>query len=66
MGSEDQALIVHSKKIRRDYHHLKGKHFKFTCDERGHFAIYCPKNNNISHKKKGNNKRHQVHSTEDD
>ena len=26
MGSEDQALIVHSKKIRRDYHHPKGKH----------------------------------------
>ena len=25
MGSEDQALIVHSKKIRRDYHHSKGK-----------------------------------------
>ena len=26
MGSEDEALIVHSKKIRRDYHHPKGKH----------------------------------------
>ena len=26
MGSEDQALTVHSKKIRRDYHHPKGKH----------------------------------------
>ena len=25
MGSEDQALTVHSKKIRRDYHHSKGK-----------------------------------------
>ena len=26
MGSEDQALIVHSKKSIRDYHHPKGKH----------------------------------------
>ena len=26
MGSEDQDLIVHSKKIKRDYHHPKGKH----------------------------------------
>ena len=27
MGSEYQALTVHSKKIRRDYHHPKGKHY---------------------------------------
>ena len=27
MGSEDQALTVHSNKIRRDFHHPKGKHF---------------------------------------
>ena len=26
MRSKDKALIVHSKKSRRDYHHLKGKH----------------------------------------
>ena len=26
MGSEDQDLTVHSKKIRMDYHHPKGKH----------------------------------------
>ena len=26
MGNEDQALIVHTKKMRRDYHHPKGKH----------------------------------------
>ena len=25
MGNEDQALIVHSKKIRRDNHHHQGK-----------------------------------------
>ena len=47
MGSEYQALIVHSSKRRRDYHHFKGKHSNsrkynkdiskyicFTCDER--------------------------------
>ena len=27
MGSEDQDLILHSKKRRRDFHHPKGKHF---------------------------------------
>ena len=26
MGNEDKALTVHTKKIRRDYHHPKGKH----------------------------------------
>ena len=26
MGSEDQALTIHSKKSRKDYHHPKGKH----------------------------------------
>ena len=26
MGSEDQALTLHSRKSRRDYHHPKGKH----------------------------------------
>ena len=25
MGNEDQSLIVHTKKIRKDYHHPKGK-----------------------------------------
>ena len=51
MGSEDQVLIVHSKKIKRSSHHSKGKHFHktnsrkylsrsrcYTCDEVGHFA----------------------------
>ena len=27
MGSEDQALTIHSKKSKRDFHHSKGKHF---------------------------------------
>ena len=56
MGSEDQALTIHSKKSRRDYHHSKGKNFNsrkynkdiskyrcFTCDERGHFARDVPR-----------------------
>ena len=63
MGSEDQSLIVHSKKIRQDYHHPKGKHFHqnnsrktqlrcFTCDEIGHYAKNFPINKRNSHKKK--------------
>ena len=79
MGSEDQALTVHSNKSRRDYHHSKGKHSnyriynkhisKYRClkfDERGHFARNCPKNKNFSHKKKRNKRRHHAHTAEDD
>ena len=83
MGSEDQALIVHSEKSRKEFHHIKGKHslqkgnskkpnrnlFKlrcFTCDERGHYAIDCPRNINGSHKNNGNKRRHHGHAVEDD
>ena len=66
MGSEDQALTVQSKKSRTDYRKGKHSHQKdnprrssrnlpkfrcYTCDERGHFARYCPGNKNGSHKK---------------
>ena len=83
MGSEDQALIVHSEKSRKNFHHPKGNHSHqkgnsikpnkdlsklrcFTCDERGHYARYCPRNKNFSHKKKGNKRRHHAHATKDD
>ena len=76
MGSEDQALTVHSKKERRKHHYSKGKssHPKrdlsrlrcYTCDEIGHFAKDCPKSKNQYHKKKSNKRRHHVHAIEDD
>ena len=59
MGSEDQALIVHSKKSRTDYYKGKHSHQKdnpkistrdlskfrcYTCDAKGHFAKDCPRN----------------------
>ena len=67
MGSEDQALTVHSKKGRRNPHYSKAKtsHSKdnnrkdlskvrcYTCDEKGHYAKDCPKSKNHSHKKRG-------------
>ena len=77
MGSEDQDLIVQSKK--RKTNHPQGKHFHprrsnknlpkfrcFTCDEKGHYSRDCPKNKNGSLKKKGNKRRHHAHATEDD
>ena len=76
MGSEDQAHTVQSKKRKTNHH--QGKHFHprrssrnlpkfrcYTCDERGHFAKYCPRNKNNSHKKKGNKRRHHAHAAED-
>ena len=80
MGSEDQALIAHSKKSRRKPHYSKRKdsHLRensrrdisklrcYTCDERGHFAKDYPKNKGHSHKKKGNKRRHHAHAAEDD
>ena len=80
MGSEDQALTVHSKKGRRNPHYSKGKNSYnkdnnrkglsrlrcYTCDEKGHFAKYYPKNKVHSHKKKGNKRRHHAHAVKDD
>ena len=80
MGSEDQALIVHSKKIRRSSHHPKGKHFHqkdntrrdlsriicYTCDEKGHYAREFPRKKNVSHKNKGNKIRHHAHAATND
>ena len=80
MGSEDQALTVHSKKSRRNSHQSRGKNFhhkdnirkdlsKLRCyasDERGHFEKDYPRNKVNSHKKKGNKRRRHAHATEDD
>ena len=57
MGSEDQALIVQSKKPRSNHHKSKYSHHRnksrkprdrskyifYTCDERGHFTRDCPR-----------------------
>ena len=74
MGSEDQALTVHSKRGRREKHHHQGKHCHpkgssklrcYTCDEIGHFARNHPMNKNGSKKKKNSKIRHDAHTAED-
>ena len=42
------------------------KYICFTCDERGHLARDCPRNKDISHKRRGNKKSHHAHAAEDD
>ena len=77
MGSEDQALTVHSKSHskstkRRSHHHRGNSYHKkdlsrvicYTCDEAGHYAKKFPKKPNPT--KKSNKRRHHVHAAEDD
>ena len=80
MGSEDKALTVQYNKTRTSHHRGKHSHQKsnirksndlskficYTCDEREHLARDCPRNKDISHKRKGNKKRHHAHAAEDD
>ena len=81
MGSEDQALTVHTKKGRKENHHHQGKHshqknniarrdpskFRcYTCDEIRHYARNCPMNKNGSKKKRNSKRRHHAHTAEDD
>ena len=77
MGSEDQALTVQSKKNKTNHHRGKHSHpnkfnknqpifICFICNEKWHDAKECPKNPNVSHKKKGNKRRHHTHAIEDD
>ena len=81
MGSEDQALTVHSKKGRRENHRNQGKHSHqknnfvrrdpsklrcYRCDEIGQFVRNCPMNKNRSKKKKNSKRRHHAHTAEDD
>ena len=61
MGSEYQALMVHSKSTKRRSHHPRGKHYHkdntrkylsrvicYTCDEAGHYAKNCPKKQKLT------------------
>ena len=73
MGSEDQALMVHSKSTKRISHHHRGKFYHkndlsrvicYTCDEAGHYAKNCPKKPKLT--KKSNKRRHNAHAVEDD
>ena len=79
IGNEDQDLTAHTNKIRKDHHHLNGKHSHknekdkprrsskdlsklkcYTCDEKVHFSINCPRNKGGYHKNKENKIRHHA------
>ena len=75
MGSEYQALTLHSNKGRRENHHHQGKHSHqkgssklrcYTCDEIGHYARNYPMNKNGPKKKRKSKRRHHAHTVEDD
>ena len=73
----DQALTIHSRinhRKKKDHNHnRRQKEFKidmsniqcYTCDEKGHYSRYCPKNRG-SFNKKSKKKRHHAHTAEDD
>ena len=77
MGSEDQALMVHSKSTKRRSRHPRGKHYHkdntrkylsrvicYACDEVRHYAKSCPKKPKLS--KRSSKIRHHAHAIEDD
>ena len=77
MGSEDQALTVHSKShsktSKRRSHFQRGKSYHkkdlsrficYTCDEARHYAKNYPKKPKLT--KKSNKRRHHAHAAEDD
>ena len=79
MGNGDQAIIVHTKKNKRDNHHHGGKQSHqnnprrdlysircFTCDEKGNISRKCPINKGGSQKKNKYKRRHHAHTVEDD
>ena len=55
---------IQKDKLRKSNRDIS-KYRCFTCDERGHFAIECPRNKGESHKKKENKRRHHAHTAED-
>ena len=78
MGSEYQALTVHSKShsktSKRRSHFQRGKSYHkkdlsrvicYTCDEKGHISRFFPNKGNLK-KKKENKRRHHAHAAEDD
>ena len=82
MGSEDQALTVHSKKRRRDYHHPKGKHShqkdnprRYNRDLSKLRCFTCDERGNFARDcprnkrnshKKKEKRKHHAHTVEDD
>ena len=82
MGSEDQALTVHSKKIRRDYYQSKGKHshqkdnsIRSNRDISKYRCFTCDERghfardyprNKSNSHKKKDKRKHHAHTAEDD
>ena len=63
----EEVLITPGKSFHKDNSRKYLSRIRcYKCDEKGNYARECPRNKNVSHKKKGNKRIHHAHAAEND